>query len=230
MCSVGCYISGPEGDATSQQQAAEQQAISELLGSPTGVCLGWDLADVFSQEADAVARGDTAGLWLLPALAHISTLLVGRTLALPRHVQLWPSGFGSDDVARAPLATVLAHGYLPRLRHLVLNVIDSEGKLIDHGDEKEGGFLPHMAQVLKARPGLEISFAHKLRSSTVDRLRARLARIPAPDAGSGSSSSSASTLAGGTMARIGVVAWGGPLDGLTLDDEGRRLLCEGLLC
>lgn len=112
------------------------------------------------------------------------------------------------------LLSVLAHGYLPQLQRVIC---------VPNADDEK---LVTLAEVLKGchdRPGLQMIPAETLGMAAVDRLRAVVDGIPAP----GASSAKPKGKAKGGGRRAGAQ---GQWAGATLDDEGRNLLLQHLLC
>lgn len=182
-------------------ELSDQQAAAAVLGSMPRLGLDWHVFTRFCEEAEAVQAGNSAGLWLLPALAHVSTLSV------------FP--YRSDELHQlaTALSTVLSHGYLPRLRCVLCPV--PRFKL---SKPKQVAF----AQVLKACC-VRLVPERGLSVAEIDRLRAPLDATPAPDSPTTRKLKGAagrgSTGAGTHQQRAGETLYG----------EGRRLL-QRLLC
>lgn len=179
----------------------DQAAISQLLSSLPGVELEYVLMGVFCQEVHAARAGQAAGLWLLPALSHLTTLSLGYTYQMV------------DGTLPAALPSVLSQGYLPQLQHLVFT----------HFPESPEN-LASLSQILCVRPEMKIGMSRELTTAKIDELRAAVQRIPAPKP------TAASTSRGGTRAATAAAATTQGQGAVTLDEEGRRLLLDRLLC
>lgn len=178
-------------------QPTQQEAIAAVLSSFTGVHLTGGLGSAIRQELTAVALSNEAGLWLLPALAHVTALLTYHPF---------------NPNIMFELCTALQKGYLPRLQHLIFPHIP------DRPYE-----LRSLAQVLKARSGLQINTARSMNVVEVERLRAAVAAVPSPGALSSRQRVTRSSGAPSSQPPLSLMA-------VTLDHEERRLLLERMLC